>query len=179
MAYPTSTQEMVDRLLADRSFEVQQIVNDNFPAVREQFVLQLQADQPDRVNTPEKLVAELLWWDRNQGGRAVVDPVLDVPFRASTGSAVLVSAVEQLQDMAQLTAGSPYGASQGIAAFVGSLKGSTADADAVTNTAAADANEVATKNTQEQEDRARVIRILGVVAVIVALVALILYLRSR
>lgn len=179
MAYPTSTQEMVDRLLADRSFEVQQIVNDNFPAVREQFMLQLQADQPDRVNTPEKLIGELLWWDRNQGGRAVVDPVLDVPFRASTGSAVLVSAVQQLQDMARLTGGSPYGATQGIAAFVGSLKGSAAESEAQTNTTAADAGEAATKQLQEDEQRMRVLRLLGVAAVIVALVALILYLRSR
>lgn len=179
MAYPTSTQEMVARLLADRAFEVQTIVNDNYPAVREQFEALLQSDQPQLINTPEKLVQQLLWWDQGQGGRATVDPVLSVPYRGATGSNVLATAVAQLEEMAGQSEGSPFGATEGIVAYVGALKETPAGTAAeqvvkeveATAQAAADAAKAAAKN--------RMFRTLVIVVVLVTIGALIYYTAKK
>lgn len=96
MAYPTTAQEMYDRLLADREFMVRIIVNDNFPAVRDKF-LEILQDNPALVNTPDKLTSELLWWNRNQGPDSI-DTVIDVPYRNSANSAVLDAAHTMLHD---------------------------------------------------------------------------------
>lgn len=179
MAYPSTAQELVDRLLVDREFEIRTVVYDNYPAVRANFEEQLQAGQPNLINTPEKLADELVWWDRNQGGRATVDPVLDVPYRASAGSQVLDAAVAQLAEMSEATAGHPMGLRQGITAMVGSLKGTSAESAATTNVKEVEAMALAAANTLAEKAKANRTRVVAAIVAVLAIIALIWYLRQK
>lgn len=179
MAYPQTAQDMVDRLLADRQWEVRMVVTDNYPAVRANFQAQLQGDQPALVDTPEKLIEQLLWWDQYQGGRAVVDPVLSVPYRAGTGSAVLTAAVEQLAEMASQTDGHPLGLAEGITAYVGALKNSPAESSAASALQAAEATAKATAEAAQAAMKARTTRVVAIIILLVAIGAAIWYLKTR
>lgn len=119
LPYPTTPQDMLDRLLADREFLIRTIVNDNYPAVREQFEEQLQSHQPQLINTPEKLADQLIWWDRAQG-RETVDPVINVPFRNATGSQVLSQAMTLGREMMEQSGGAKL---FDVGAVVGGLSG--------------------------------------------------------
>jgi len=118
LPYPATVQEMFDRLVADRAFRIRLTVADNYPAVRERFLDILQSGYPEKVNTPEKLIDELLWWDANDP--AGVDQVLDVPYRNSTGSGILSEALEQGREVVQ-TEGDPKLFGPGFAAGISGI----------------------------------------------------------
>lgn len=179
MAYPQTTQEMVDRLLADREFEVRMIVTDNYPTVRGMFQAMLQADQPSKTDTPEKLINELLWWDRYQGGRAVVDPVLAVPYRGTTGSAILTSAVAQLAEMASQSQGHPQGVSEGIVAYVGALKGTPVDTSAASAVQAVEAAATASAEAAKAAMKAKTTRTVAIIILLAAIGVAIWYLSRK
>lgn len=179
MAYPATAQEMVDRLLADRPFLIAQVVADNYPEVRARFAAQLQSDQPQLINTPEKLTEQLIWWDTYQGGADVTDAVLAVPFRNATGSAVLQEAVTQLANMASQSDGHPKGLTEGLVAFVGALNGSNAQQTAAAGAQAATAAEQAAAEARRREASARRVRAVLAIVLLLALVALIWYLKRR
>lgn len=178
MSYPTTVEEMRDRLLADRAFLIRQVVNDNYPAVRRNFEEQLQSSQPGLIDTPEKLATELIWWDTNQGGPDAIDPVLAVPFRGETGSAILAQAMAQLFEIQQQTAGSDKFLIGSIIGAVNALAGSNLQADA----ARAEAQRLAAEAAKAEADRkaanARLLR-WGVGIVVLLVVALTIWYFKR
>jgi hypothetical protein len=179
MAYPQTAQDMVDRLLADRQWEVRMVVTDNYPAVRANFEAQLQSGQSALIDTPEKLIDQLLWWDQYQGGRDTVDPVLSVPYRATTGSAVLTSAVEQLAEMSSQSEGHPLGLTDGITAYVGALKNTPVESSAASAVQAAEAAAKAAADAAKAAMKARTTRVVAIIILLVAIGAAIWYLKTR
>lgn len=85
---------MLDRLIADHPFLIRTVVYDNYPAAREQFEQHIQSGIPQLINTPEKLVEQMVGWSETPQGRDLVNDVLiAVPYRNGTGSAVLSDAL--------------------------------------------------------------------------------------
>lgn len=175
-AFPATAQEALDRLLTDRAFLIQTVVNDNFTAVRSRFLASLQ-DQPARVNTPEKLVKELLWWDKNDPEG--VDDVLEVSWQNSLGSKVLNDAFVELQNRASTTGTGGTKILGSIITAVNSLLGSGAAAQAQADAAARAAAEAAAREAERKAQQDRFIRIAVSAFVVLAVVALIIYIRRK
>ena len=174
-SFPSTTQEAVDRLLTDRAFLVQSVVNDNFPTVKANFLSQLQ-DNPTLVNTPEKLVRELLWWDGND--TEAVDDLLRVEWRNTLGSQVLNNAFMQLQSMAATTGGSDKFVGALVTA-VSALLGSGAQQNAANAAAQQAAQQAALAESQRKAANDRMIRIGIGVALVMAVILFIWYIRRK
>ncbi len=180
MAYPTTAQAMVDRLTADREFLIRVVVTDNYKAVAQNF-LTIQ-DNPALVNTPEKLINELLWWNRFQGEDSI-NAVIDVPYRGAANSAVLDDAVTQLHDMVEKS-GRDDGKflAGGIAALVGAageLVNGQQRIESQERIATAQANANAQANAAAAAQRAKLIKWGIGIAAIVVVVVTILILKSK
>lgn len=209
MQYPRTAQEMVDRLRSSRPFLIGVVVNDNYPAVRARFNAVLQSDQPKKIDTPEKLINELLWWERTQGSAVVDDVIVPIPYRNQTGSQVLEDAMAELYERAERSdgivpkaytgsnvSGDDGGGSfdwtgigsigSGIAALVGAVDGlanGNDRANAQNRTAVQIAQAQAYADLQAAQLRAETLKkyapIIGTALVVVVLIVLYLWHRNR
>lgn len=181
-AYPTTAQDMLDRLLTDREFLIRTIVTDNYPAVRERFAALLQDGQPQLIDSPEKLAAQLVWWDRSQGAD-IVNPVLDVPFRNAAGSNVLRDAMAQGREMVELSgAHTKSFITDGIGAIIGGVGNIVngryiSDATERTQTAAIQAQAAA--DAQKTAQRAQLVKWGIIAGTIVLVIALLVVFRNK
>lgn len=174
-SFPTTPQEAVDRLLTDRAFLVQSVVNDNYPTVKANFIAQLQ-DNPVLVNTPEKLVRELLWWDKND--TEAVDDVLRVEWLNTLGSSVLNNAFIQLQSMAATTGGGDKFVGALVTA-VSALLGSGAQQNAANAAAQQAAQQAALAESQRKAQNDKFLRIAIGIVLAVAIIGFIIYIRRK
>lgn len=175
-SYPVTPQQAVDRLLTDREFLIRTVVEDNFPAVHAQFLEQLQ-DDPRPIRTPEMLITQLLWWDRNHGSE-LVDPVLAVPWRGSVGSQALNGAFTQMVDMNRTTGSGGQKFVGAIVGLVGGLLGSGAQSQAAQDAAEAARAQAALETARRKEQNDKFLRI-GIVIASLALLIIGLYLIRK
>lgn len=181
-AYPTTAQDMLDRLLTDREFLIRTIVTDNYPAVRGKFKELLQDGQPALIDSPEKLAAQLVWWDRSQGA-VVVDPVLDVPFRNAAGSNVLSDAMAQGRDMVEQSGVAAKSfITDGIGAIVGGV-GNIVNgryiSDATERTQAAAIAAQAATDAQKTAQRGQLVKWGIIAGTLVLVIALLVIYRTK
>ncbi len=182
MAYPTTAQEMVDRLLVDRAFLIRTVVTDNYQAVRANYIQQLEANAA-LVDSPEKLTAKLVWWDRYHGSE-LVDPVLDVNYRGAAQSRVLNDAMAQLRDVQRQSGAAPKGnfLTDGIAALVGAVGGvvnGQAAIDAQQNIATQQLTNQAANDAASNARKATLLKWGIGIAAVVVVVLVVIYFKNR
>lgn len=166
MAYPTTAEQMVNRLLTDRGFLAQCVVNDNAPAVKANMVEMGIAPRGLETMKPEQLLQEVLRLPEE-----VQDEALNVEFRGAAGSAVLNEAVERLHVIAHEEGNDTGGPSRfigaivgGIVGIVGAIKGGGSDhgAEAAAIAEAARIEALARAEAQRKADeRKKLLMIIG------------------
>ena len=179
--YPQTVQEMFDRLVADRPFRIRMAVLDNYTAVRDNFLAQLQGGYPEQVNTPSNLIDKLVWWDGNDP--AGVDQVIDVPYRGTTGSAILTEAVEMGREMVEQSAGPKFFGAivagiGGIMSGVGTILNGRVTAESQARVELERIAAQAALDRQKAERNAQLIRMGIVAGTIIILIVAIIILRK-
>lgn len=185
VTYPTTAQDMLDRLIADRAFRIRLIVADNFPAVKELHDQELLLGNSSDYG-PEQLTANLLWLDAQPDGEELVDRVTAVPYRGTANSRVLTDAMAMGEHMLREAGAEPKNLFAGLAAGIGGIVSGIGNiANGRHTTAATErvaTREITTNAILEAEKsarRERLMKLAIISATVVAVIAILIIFRKR